>query len=75
MHAGLQIDDTIIMLASASRDFWAFADFLEVYLPGFDHNSRRELEAGGVYVQGPHLKEGPPGVKDSSRSISRNVFI
>ena len=68
MHAEVQIDDTIVMLADASAEYPAFPVWLHVYVPDVDATYKRALEAGGVSVQEPYRREGEPdtrgGVKD-----------
>jgi PhnB protein len=68
MHAEVQIDDTVVMLADAGAEFPAFPVWLHVYVPDVDATYRRALEAGGVSVQEPSQREGEPdrrgGVKD-----------
>lgn len=68
MHAEVQIDDTVVMIADAGDNFPAFPAWLHVYVPDVDATYRRALEAGGVSVQEPAQREGDPdrrgGVKD-----------
>src|SRR5688572_20197696 len=67
MHAEVQIDDTVVMLADAKGDFPAFPVWLHVYVPDVDTTYRRALEAGGVSVQEPQHQGDPDrrgGVKD-----------
>jgi PhnB protein len=68
MHAEVQIDDTVAMMADAGGEFPAFPVWLHVYVPDVDATYRRALEAGGVSVQEPSQREGEPdrrgGVKD-----------
>ena len=68
MHAEVQIDDTVVMMADAGGEFPAFPVWLHVYVPDVDATYRRALEAGGVSVQDPSQREGEPdkrgGVKD-----------
>src|SRR5688572_28434557 len=68
MHAEVQIDDTVVMMADAGGEFPAFPVWLHVYVPDVDATYRRALEAGGVSVQEPSQREGEPdrrgGVKD-----------
>lgn len=70
MHAEVQIDDSIVMIADAGGDLQAFPVWLHVYVPDVDATYRRALEAGGVSVQEPTQKEGETdrrgGVKDPS---------
>ena len=67
MHAEVQIDDTVIMLADAGEGYPAFPVWLHVYVPDLDATYQRALQAGGVSVQEPVQKGDPDrrgGVKD-----------
>ena len=68
MHAEVQIDDTVIMIADASNKFPAFPVWLHVYVTDADATYRRALEAGGTSVQELQEKKNDPdrrgGVKD-----------
>ena len=70
MHAEVQIDDSVIMLADGGGEYPAFPVWLHVYVPDVDDTYRRALEAGGVPVQEPQVQEGETdrrgGVKDPS---------
>ena len=70
MHAEVQLDDTIVMIADGSDEFPSFPTWLHVYVPDVDAVYRRALEAGGVSFQEPSQAEGEPdrrgGVKDPS---------
>jgi PhnB protein len=60
MHAEVQIDDAVVMIADASDVFPAFPVWLHVYVPDVDATYRRALGAGGVSVQEPSQTEGEP---------------
>ena len=68
MHAEVQIDDTVVMIAEGGGDNPAFPMWLHVYVPDVDASYERALEAGGVSVDEPKRREGDPdrrgGVKD-----------
>ena len=70
MHAEVQIDDTIVMIADAGGEFPAFPVWLHVYVPDVDATYQRALDAGGTSVQEPSQAEAEPdrrsGVKDPS---------
>ena len=70
MHAEVQIDDTIVMIADAGGEFPAFPVWLHVYVRDVDATYQRALEAGGISVQEPTRKEDETdrrgGVKDPS---------
>ena len=64
MHAEVQIDDTVVMIADTDQPFPVW---LHVYVPDVDVAYQRALEAGGVSVQEPVQKDEPDrrgGVKD-----------
>jgi PhnB protein len=68
MHAEVQIDDTVVMIAEAGDAYPAFPVWLHVYVPDVDATYLRALEAGGTSVQAPSQAKGEPdrrgGVKD-----------
>jgi PhnB protein len=68
MHAELQIDDTVVMIADSGKDHAAFPVWLHVYVPNVDTCYERLLKIGGTSVQEPTQKQGDPdrrgGVKD-----------
>lgn len=68
MHAEVQIDDSVIMLADAVEDWPAIPAMVHVYVKDVDATYRRALDAGATSVQEPQKKEDPDrraGVKDS----------
>src|SRR3712207_1960878 len=48
MHAEVQIDDTIVMIADGGGDNQPFPVWLHVYVPDVDASYRRALDAGGL---------------------------
>ena len=70
MHAEVQIDDTVVMIADGSGEFPAFPVWLHVYVSDVNATYQRALEAGGISVQEPSQVEAEPdrrgGVKDPS---------
>ncbi|MGH2541169.1 MAG: VOC family protein [Ardenticatenaceae bacterium] len=67
MHAEVQIDDTVVMIADGGGEVPAFPIWLHVYVPDVDATYQRALDAGGIAVQEPQQKDDPDrraGVKD-----------
>jgi PhnB protein len=68
MHAEVQIDDTVVMIADGADDNPALPIWLHVYVHDLDASYQRALEAGGLSVDEPKQREGAPdrraGVKD-----------
>jgi PhnB protein len=68
MHAEVQIDDTVVMIADGGGGNPAFPIWLHLYVPDVDAAYRRAFDAGGLPVEEPKQREGDPdrraGVKD-----------
>jgi PhnB protein len=68
LHAEVQIDDSVVMIADDTDDFPAVPAWLHVYVPDVDSTYRKALAAGGESVQEPGRRgEGEDrraGVKD-----------
>ena len=60
MHAEVQVDDTVVMIADAGGEYPAFPVWLHVYVPDVDATYQRAFEAGGISVQEPTQAEGEP---------------
>jgi PhnB protein len=73
MHAEVQIDDTVVMIADGGGNNPPFPVWLHVYVPDVDASYRRALDAGGLHVDEPKQREGDPdrraGVKDPAGNI------
>ena len=68
MHAEVQIDDTVIMLADSVENWPAVPAHVHIYVPDVDETYRRALTAGAESVQEPVQKDDPDkrgGVKDA----------
>ncbi len=69
MHAEVQIDDTVIMLADPAPPDWnPIAAYVHIYVSDVDATYRKALDAGAESVQEPIKKEDEDkrgGVKDA----------
>ncbi len=69
MHAEVQVDDTVIMLADPAPPDWnPIAAYVHIYVSDVDATYRKALDAGAVSVQEPIKKKDEDkrgGVKDS----------
>ena len=68
MHAEVQVDDTVVMLADSGEGWPPVPSHVHVYVGDVDTTYARALEAGAVSVQVPMKKEDPDkrgGVKDA----------
>jgi len=67
-HAEVRIDDTVLMIADAHKDWPRVSSHVHVYVKDVDAAYIRALEAGGTSVQEPVKKDDPDkrgGVKDA----------
>lgn len=68
MHAEVQIEDTVIMLADATEEWAPNTSYVHIYVRDVDVTYQRALEAGATAVQAPTKKDDPDkrgGVKDT----------
>jgi uncharacterized glyoxalase superfamily protein PhnB len=67
-HAEVRIDDSVIMLADARKEWPALPTHVHIYVPDVDQTYRLALEAGAVSVQAPVKLDDDDkrgGVKDA----------
>jgi uncharacterized glyoxalase superfamily protein PhnB len=68
MHAEVQIEDTVIMLADATEEWSSMPSYVHIYVPDVDATYQRALAAGATSVQEPVKKDDEDkrgGVKDA----------
>lgn len=68
MHAGVRIDDTVVMLADGAEGWPPVPSYVHIYVADVDATYKRALEAGATSVQAPVKKEDEDkrgGVKDA----------
>lgn len=68
MHVELRMNDTIVMIADATKTWTETVTQLHLYVQDAESTYQRALQAGGLSVLKPTRKEGDPdrrgGVKD-----------
>lgn len=74
MHAEFRIEDSVVMVGDAGREWPAIPTFLHVYVDDVDHTYRRALDAGGVSVQAPHRKPGDTDRRGGVRDPGGNTW-
>ena len=68
LHAGVRIDDTVVMIADAGEGWPPVPSHVHIYVRDVDATYKRALEAGATSVQEPVQKEDEDkrgGVKDA----------
>lgn len=74
MHAEVKIDDTVVMIAAASKAYPAFPVWLHVYVPDVDSTYRRALDVGGVSIQEPQTQGSDPDRRGGVADPAGNVW-
>jgi PhnB protein len=74
MHAEVQIDDSVVMLADCGGPWPAFPAWLHVYVRDVDATYQRALGAGGASVQEPLQKEGDPDRRAGVKDLAGNTW-
>jgi PhnB protein len=67
MHAEVQIDAAVVMIADGADDNPAFPIWLHVYAPDVDASYQRALDAGGLSVDEPKPREGDPDHRSAGK--------
>jgi len=68
MHAEVQIDDTVIMLADSAEDWPPITAQVHIYVSDVDATYRKAVEVGAISIQEPVKKDDEDkrgGVKDA----------
>jgi uncharacterized glyoxalase superfamily protein PhnB len=74
MHAEVKVDDTVVMIATASKEYPAFPVWLHVYVPDVDSAYRRALDVGGKSIQEPKVQEGDPDRRGAVADPAGNIW-
>lgn len=74
MHAELQIDDSVIMLGSASEEYPAIKFCMHVYVPDSKAIYEKALSLGCEGLESPASKEGDPDIRGTFRDYAGNMW-
>ena len=74
MHAEVQLDDSVIMLADASPQYPANKLLLHVYVPDVEAVFQRALQAGCKPIEPPKQQEGDPDRRGMFEDFSGNAW-
>ena len=74
MHAEVQIDDSIIMLADSSTQYPANIFLVHVYVENADEVFKKAIELGCEPIEEPKQKEGEPDRRGSFRDFAGNSW-
>lgn len=74
MHAELQIDDSIVMLADGSDEYPPFPSLIHVYVEDVDRTYQRALDTGATAVQEPAQQDRDPDKRGSVTDSAGNTW-
>lgn len=74
MHAEVQIDDSVVMVADASEAYPSNKLLLHVYMPDVDAVFKKAIAAGCSITEPPNEREGDPDRRGSFTDFSGNLW-
>jgi uncharacterized glyoxalase superfamily protein PhnB len=74
MHAEVQIEDSVIMIADSSDQYPANQLVLHVYVPDADEIYNKAIAAGCKSVEAPKQKEGDPDRRGTFKDHAGNFW-
>ena len=74
MHAELLIDDSVIMLGTASDEYPATTFWMHVYVPDAKTIYEKALSLGCEGVEPPDTKEGDPDTRGTFKDFAGNMW-
>lgn len=74
MHAEVQIDDSIVMVADSSERFPPETIVMHVYVPDVDETFRKAINAGCEVIQQPKGQENDPDKRGTFKDFAGNMW-
>jgi PhnB protein len=74
MHAEVQVDDSIIMMADASDKWPPVPTVMHVYVPNVEEVFKRAVDAGCEVVHEPKTQEGDPDKRATFKDFWGNLW-
>ncbi len=74
MHAEIQIDDSIIMLGTASEEFMPTTFWMHVYVPDVEATYKKAISLGCEGIEPPVHKEGDPDTRGTFKDFAGNMW-
>lgn len=74
MHAEIQIDDSIIMVADSSDHYPASPIVIHVYVQNVDQTFKNATEAGCDIIEKPKQREGDPDRRATFKDFAGNIW-
>ena len=74
MHAEVQIDDSVVMLADANEKYPSVPLVLHVYVEDVDLIFNKAVDAGCEIIEPPKTREGDPDKRATFRDFAGNIW-
>lgn len=74
MHAEMQIDDSVIMLADSSEQYPPITVVMHVYVPNVDEIFEKAIQLGCVSIEEPKQREGDPDRRGTFKDFAGNLW-
>ena len=74
IHAEVKIDDTVVMIGEAAKEWPALNAHIHVYVRDADETYRKAIAAGGTSAQEPKQQDGDPDRRGGVRDPSGNTW-
>ena len=74
MHAEIKIDDSVIMLSNATKEYPAMMLVMHVYVPNVDEIFEKAVSAGCEIIDKPKTREGDPDKRGAFKDFAGNIW-
>jgi len=74
MHVELQVDDSVLMLGSSTKEYHANQLLVHLYVPDVDQVFKKAVASGCEPLQDPTIKDGDPDKRGMFRDFAGNVW-
>ena len=74
MHAEVKIDDSVIMLSNATKEYPAMKIMMHVYVPNVDEIFEKAVSVGCEVIDKPKTREGDPDKRGTFIDFAGNMW-
>ncbi|MEO8232306.1 MAG: hypothetical protein ABI638_08480 [Ignavibacteriota bacterium] len=74
MHAEIQVDDSIIMIADSTEKYLAYQLWIHVYVPDAQSTFNKAVDYGCEPIEKPVQKEGDPDCRGAFKDFAGNYW-
>ena len=74
MHAEVQLDDSVLMIADATEQYEPNVHLMHVYVENVDETYKKAIAAGCTSAGEPEIKEGDPDKRGSFIDFAGNMW-